>query len=303
MIKADPLDGSMLWATTVDSGSTFEDAYAIAYDPAGGSIYVTGDHDNGLFSTLCNETGSDKCVYTHKIDPQDGSVVWSTTTDISSADETGYGIAVDNAGYVYITGETESPDCSGACFFTIKLHPDNGALIWTHILDPSTQGDSGRSVVVDNDGSVYVTGEGDNEVCGGATGDSCHYNFKLDASDGSLIWATSTDPSSANDSALASAFSAEGYLYVTGNSDACAGSGRCIYTYKIDPSNGDMVWGTTTNPSETADETGESIAVGPDGYIYVAATADDEICGGSGTDTCFYTFKWIQQTAIWSGIR
>ncbi|MCI0337036.1 MAG: SBBP repeat-containing protein [Acidobacteria bacterium] len=82
----------------------------------------------------------------------------------------GYGIAVDQSGNIYVTGQTSSPDfpvknpfnsmINGATdAFVIKLNPSGTALIFSTYIGGRNPGDRGWAIAVDKAGNVYFTGE------------------------------------------------------------------------------------------------------------------------------------------------
>lgn len=68
-------------------------------------------------------------------------------------------VKVDDSGYVYVTGHTQSTMTNNYDYCTIKYRP-NGDSVWVRILTtvPSGGFDIGRDLEVDNLGNVYVTG-------------------------------------------------------------------------------------------------------------------------------------------------
>lgn len=102
-----------------------------------------------------------------------GMEEWVYTSD------DGYGLAydieVDNQGYVYATGRC-GPDSSHYDFFTVKLD-NNGNEVWFVTYNGPADGkDYGLDLVVDSDGSVYVTG---NSKGNGTDYDICTIKYDL----------------------------------------------------------------------------------------------------------------------------
>jgi hypothetical protein len=108
-----------------------------------------------------------------------------------------FGIAVDNAGYVYTTGD--SADFGGYESITVDKWTPTGGLLWSQQFAqlPNYNGGwlQGNSVKVDRQGNVYVTGELEYTVKFGSITLSALGNFgnatfflKLD-SNGTVIWA------------------------------------------------------------------------------------------------------------------
>jgi hypothetical protein len=83
-----------------------------------------------------------------------------------SADEEGYGIAVDAAGNAYVTGYTDSadfprtvglPNAEENDVFVAKVRPDGAALVYSGFIGGSSH-DAGQGIAVDAAGNAYVTG-------------------------------------------------------------------------------------------------------------------------------------------------
>lgn len=98
---------------------------------------------------------------------QNGDINYSTTFGGSNADR-GWGIAVDNDGFVSITGDTNSTtdfprtaealrtQTNGQDAFVTRLDP-SGAIVYSTFLGGDT-GDSGMSIAIDSQGILYVVG-------------------------------------------------------------------------------------------------------------------------------------------------
>ncbi len=149
----------------------------IAIDEAG-VVYVTG-YTQGEFPTTAGayNTTSGSVVF-FKLDPADNGaadLLYSTYLGRETGlNECGYGIAVDAAGVVYLTGSTWStdwPTTAGAYdttyngngdAFVSKLNPaGNGAadLLYSTYLGGAYTDNGGHAIAVDDAGDVYVTGE------------------------------------------------------------------------------------------------------------------------------------------------
>lgn len=282
--KLNASDGSFYWATTTDPTTGNDQGEAIASDAAG-YIYVTGD---------CNGCGSNgnNSHYMFKIDPDDGSLVWATTTDPSPNGDESYSITTDPSGFVYVGGHCNGCGWAGSgAHYAYKVDPVDGDMLWATTTADSLGNDRIIGITTDSSGNVYVTGFVDQAMCGGSGSDNCHFTAKLNPSSGDALWSTTTDPTSNDDEAEAIAADVSGNIYVTGSCNGCGvNGGEAFYTYKIDGNDGSMLWATTTDPS-TGDDRGEGITVDNEGYVHVTGYADNEACGGSGTDQCHYTFK------------
>jgi hypothetical protein len=161
--KLDP-SGKCLWSKSAgDTGS--QSGAGVAVDGAG-NVVVTGNYSGafnlgGTCVSLSN-TGKSGMVVV-KLDPS-GKCLWSK--DVGNASEQyGYGVAVDSAGNVLVTGtfygSIDFGDGSHASvgdsdFYLVKLDAD-GKHVWTHY-GGGPYGDSGNGVAVDSADDVLVTG-------------------------------------------------------------------------------------------------------------------------------------------------
>lgn len=177
--KIDPAGQSLLY-TTVVPGTSDTWGNAIAVDQAG-NAYVTGQTAGGLPTTpgafqptpgiWKAPDGLPGDAFVLKVDGN-GAIVYCTYLGGSRPDMGG-GIAVDGAGDVYVTGQTQSADFPttatavqptgtsgtllyGAAFVTV-LSPDGSSLLYSTYLG-GWRGASGQDIKVDATGSAYVVG-------------------------------------------------------------------------------------------------------------------------------------------------
>jgi hypothetical protein len=169
--KLDPAGNGLAYSTYL-GGSDSDDGLDIAVDSAG-AAYVTGDAGStnfpttaGAFDTSLNRADG----FVTKLNPSGSGLDYSTYLG-GSAEEEGFGIAVDLAGAAYVTGVTNSTDFpttpgafdtsfNGSFFgdaFVTKLNPAGSELAYSTFLGGS-EGDSGHGIAVDSGGAAYVTG-------------------------------------------------------------------------------------------------------------------------------------------------
>jgi len=156
--------------------------YSIAVDNAG-NIYVTGCTFSNDFPTTTGayqtSNAGDSDVFVVKLTPNNqgtNDLQYSTYLG-GSRNDYGYGITIDNEGYVYVTGYTWSgsygtlfPTTAGAYqtsysgsygdAFISKLSPDSQGtsdLKYSTFLG-GTDDDSGQSIAIDDNGTIYITG-------------------------------------------------------------------------------------------------------------------------------------------------
>ncbi|MBA3871724.1 MAG: SBBP repeat-containing protein [Anaerolineae bacterium] len=176
MTKISP-DGSRLIYSTYLGGSSSEYAASIAVDNAG-NAYVTGFTESTDFPLTSNAFQTDFAakIFVTKLNPTGDTLLYSTRLGGSITEESN-DIAVDNAGNVYITGDTQSRDFPtrnaaqtysdrGEAFVT-RLDTNmsgDASLIYSTYIGGAVGGitipnDTGRSIAVDESGNAYITGD------------------------------------------------------------------------------------------------------------------------------------------------
>lgn len=162
--------------STLIGGNGFDRGNGIAVDIAG-NVYITGDTTSVDFPTLNGIQGNfngggvvfNNDAFVTKLD-QNGTILWSTYFG-GSNDEFGTDIAVDIAGGVYVTGNTNSLDFltvnafqtayGGGSFngdaFVTKLSSLGNSVQYSTYLGGRDE-DISRGIAVDNNGNAYVTG-------------------------------------------------------------------------------------------------------------------------------------------------
>ena len=265
--------GDMLWATATDPTAFTDTALANASD--GTDVYVTG------YCTGCGSQGG-AAIYTFKVDGNNGDMLWATTTDPTSSSDQGTGIASDGTN-AYVFGYCTGCGPRGnTAMYTMKVDGSNGAMLWATTTDPTSSSDQSYGIASDGT-NMYATGS-----CFGcgSKGSSAFYTMKIDPSSGAMLWSTTTDPTSSSDSPLGIATDGTD-TYVTGICFGCGSPGnQAIYTMKVDGSNGDMLWATTTDPSSQTDYGFGIALVGTNAYV----TGYCQYCGSKG-GSAPYTFK------------
>ncbi|MCC7551872.1 MAG: SBBP repeat-containing protein [Methanobacterium sp.] len=176
--KLNPTGTALLYSTFL-GGSSTEQIFSIAVDSAG-CAYVLGDYTSSLdFPTtegaFQRTFGGGACdTFVAKLNPNGTSLVYSTYLG-GLGDDHGEVLAVDSAGYAYITGQTVSEDfpvtdnafqkiykgigCDalGGDAFVAKLNLNGTDLIYSTYLGGSLDDDI-KGIAVDSEGCVYVHG-------------------------------------------------------------------------------------------------------------------------------------------------
>lgn len=249
----------------------FEDfASAIAVDGRG-NVYVTGSSGNPYLLTW---------DYTTVKYNADGVEQWARQYNgPAGEDDEPHGIAVDDAGNVYVTGGSLD-STSGMDYATIKYNPAGDTLWVRRYNGPANGPDEANGLALGPDGSVYVTG-----FSQGLGSDMDYATVKYDAN-GNQLWVARYDgPSAGFDEARAIVVDEVGAAYVTGTS---AGSGtRGDYaTVKYDV-NGNEQWAFRYDgPASRLDE---AVAMVLDRAGGVCVTGSST---GSGTGTDYATARY-----------
>ncbi len=160
VVKLSPA-GSLLWNTFLGGTSSDLSNGGIAVDQEG-YTYVAGQSSGTWGETPVRAYGGGGDGFVAKISPA-GSLVWNTFLG-STATDYGYGIAVDQEGYIYAAGfgnatwgETPVQALSGSYDgFIAKLSPA-GNLLWYTFLGGSSS-DQCCGIAVDQKGYIYTAG-------------------------------------------------------------------------------------------------------------------------------------------------
>ena len=278
--------GGLMWNTFL-GGNDSDIGRGIAVD-ASGNLYVTGGSNSSWGSPVRPFSGGGK-AFAAKLDSS-GGLIWNTFLGGAGYDS-GYGIAVDGSGQLYVAGTSNSGwSCSpAACTvrayagseeaFAAKLVASTGTLTWNAFLG-SSDNDYGMGVAADGSGNVYVTGYsyaswGNPVRLFGGGLDA--FAAKLDSS-GGLTWNTFLG-GSGNDFGSGIAVDGNGNVYVTGDSfsgwscslvacttRAYAGSEEA-FAAKLVASTGALTWNAFLGSSDYDESNG--LAVDGSGNVYV----------------------------------
>lgn len=163
--------GNLLAYSTYLGGSVDDQAVGIALDDDG-AAYVTGSADSSGFPTTpaafdtTHNGGRD--AFVSKVASGGGSLVYSTFLG-GSASDSGLGLAVNDAGIVYVAGRTGSanfPITPGAYdtthngnndVFMLKVASDGSSLVYSSFLGGSNS-DYATRLAVEDSGIAYLTG-------------------------------------------------------------------------------------------------------------------------------------------------
>ncbi|MCK4857544.1 MAG: SBBP repeat-containing protein, partial [candidate division Zixibacteria bacterium] len=209
--KIDSSGDSLIYSTLFGAGSHNTAAMDITVDSAG-CMYVTGSTRGYWdFPTVNQLPGANwsatwSAIFITKFNAAGNGLVFSSKIGGSQQND-GLGIAVDDDGYVYVTGRTMGhnfytvnalqPDYGGGYMdaFVLKLIPHGSQYIYCTYLGGDNY-DHGVDIACDDSGNAYVTGKTSsgnfprvNEIHG-LWGDCDAFVSKIDAGGSSLIYST-----------------------------------------------------------------------------------------------------------------
>jgi hypothetical protein len=198
-------DGIEVWRRTWDGPRHGPDlGRAIAVDDAG-NVYVTG--------TTVDDPGHGEDYLTLKYDPE-GSLLWASAYNDERFDgddvPSRRGLAVDAEGGVYVTGSCQT--ALGWDHVTLK-YDAAGHEVWASRSQGA--GEPAAQLVLDDDGDVYVAGNGGSEPA------NDFLTIAYDRVHGVERWAVlySGPAGDSTDTATSMALDGHGGVYVTGMSD------------------------------------------------------------------------------------
>jgi hypothetical protein len=275
-------NGVLLWTHSYGGDWMTVEAFGIAVD-ATGNIYLAG-YSNATWGSPVRGYTSLLDAFVAKLDSS-GTLLWNTFLGGTSPD-TGWGIAVDHNGSVYVAGKSEATwpgsvlpirSYSGGPDAYVAKLDSNGGLTWYTFLGGGGM-DNANDVAVDSGGSIYVAGNSTASWAAPVRPFSGTYSDGFVAkmnSNGGLIWNTFIGGGGI-DYVSAVAVDSLGNSFVTGESMAAWGSpfnpykSDDAYVAKVNP-NGALTWNTFTGGS--AQEMGRGIALDVNGNVYFAGLA------------------------------
>ena len=218
-----------------------------------------------------------------------------------SSDDQGFGIAVDSAGSVYVTGTTISSDfpvslvpvqatrAGESDAFVTKLDATGLIIVYSTFLGGSGA-DAGQAIAVDGNGSAYIAGTTNSNnfptTLGsfqtGTRGGDEAFVARLGPDGSALVFSTYLG-SNGSDSAFGIALDGVGNAYVTGfttapsfpnnNAIPCFGTkstGSDVFVVRVNPDG--LTLGFCTFIGGAGQDVGNAIAVDPSGNIWVVGT-------------------------------
>jgi hypothetical protein len=168
----------LVWSSFLGGSGSEEGNGDLAIDNLG-NVYVSGttsSEDFPLTAGAVDDSMSTIEAFVAKLDASGSAMIYCTYLGGRNTDA-GYGITVDADGCAYLTGLTDSfdfpitPDAFDTSFndtpyppwpyfdaFLTKLNPSGDVLVYSTFLGGAEVDDGGQAVVVDENGSAYLTG-------------------------------------------------------------------------------------------------------------------------------------------------
>lgn len=255
-------NGNIIWAKGF--GANFDDRVSSIVCDANEDIYFIGEFSgtvdfNPGSGTANKTTAGGYDIFVNKLDSA-GNHVWVNTFG-STATDYGYGIALDNAGNIIITGSFRgtvdfdpsngttnlSSTTSSYADIYVSKYTSSGSLLWARNFGGSSN-DAGVAITTDTEGNIYTTGwflgvvdfdPGSGVKNISTKGESDCFVQKLDTS-GNLLWVITTGGTK-EDKPIGVATYSHNNVYVAGN---------FINTSDFDPGPG--VHNITSNGSRDA---------------------------------------------------
>lgn len=226
----------------------------------GGDVYVTG----GSYSIVTN---GDLLLAKYNAS---GVLQWQKTIGGGGTD-TGYGIAEDGSGAIYVVGQSGSLGTGNLDVYLTKFN-SSGGLLWQRSVGGSPS-DSGRQVSVDGAGNVYICGLTSSAGAGGDDLLLAKYNTS-----GTLLWQQVLGGAGA-DAAIDLAVTTAGDIYLTGYTQPAGAGSDNIVVAKYNTS-GALQWQRTLSGSGS--DVGWGIAIDSTGALVIAGSTSSH--GAGGTD-------------------
>lgn len=273
--------GNWVWAIQA-GGVSYDEAKCVAVDSSE-NIYISGYYsETTSFGSISLGSEGGREVFVAKAD-SDGNWLWAVSAG-GAGNERGLGIAVDDAGGIYLTGFFEDTACFGLFALTSSGNNDifiarldaEGNWLWA-VKAGGPGSDVGRAVTVFGDANLYVTGSfTETAVFGNTTfassGGKDVFVARLDAN-GNWLWAKKAGGAS-DESAHGLAADAA-HVYLTGRFSGAAHFGvialsssglEDCFIAKLDD---DGYWQWADKAGGPGQDFGESIAVDNAANVYL----------------------------------
>jgi hypothetical protein len=284
-------NGNILWVQSAGAQLGTDKGRAIAVSPSG-NVYVTGFFTySTTFGSITLSTSGANDIFITKFDT-DGQVIWAKKAGGSGQDR-GYGLVLDGAENVYVTGtftrsavfkNTTITNPGSHSSFLAKYDKD-GNLQWVNSAGACCDTTKANAVALDENGNIYVTGYFKGNTAFGTTTFSTDtlsevFLVKYDPS-GNVIWAKRAGGNEDDGSYGVCVDTSNHLVYITGSVRSSGYFDSKPYTisgfmdifiasYDMD---GNVVWLKLYGGHYR--DAGAAITVDPKGYIYSTGLFND----------------------------
>lgn len=312
-LRLDPTGSTLIFSTYL-GGSSDDRGFAIAVDNQG-SAYLAGAASSPDFpvsgGAFQSQLAGGLDCFVAKFDSQ-GNAIFSTLIG-GGGDDQAFGIAVDDFGISYITGQTNSdsyPQANpsfqhsrhgGLDAFLTEITADGSGLIFSTFVGGGGD-DSGAAVAVDQAGDAFITGttsSGDFPTTNGAfqigyAGGSSDAFVTAYTTNGQFLMFSTLLGSHGTDEGNGIAVDSVGNVYMAGdtNSDQYPITGDAIQLNRaggydavvsiLDPTGSQLQYGTFLGGS--SDDKAYALALDANGTIYltgITSSGDFPVTGGA----------------------
>jgi hypothetical protein len=215
-ITAPPVSSTLEWVKQLGTASNFDQATDVAVDSSG-NVYVVGYTTGQLLGDNAGNYDGFLVKYNSSGVLQWIQEIETTTNDFVNA------VAVDNAGNIYIGGQTQGNAINISDAFVAKYN-SSGSRTWLQVLG-ATSGGGGlaqvNDLVLDAVGNLYVTGR----TANGGSSNFDAFVGKYSTSNAARQWfnRVGTPNSNAWDEGLGVAVDGLGAVYISGRTQGALG--------------------------------------------------------------------------------
>jgi hypothetical protein len=275
-VAYDAATGARLWARRyTGAGDAGGSAVAVAVDPSGRRVFVTGQSPG---------SGSGDDYVTIAYDAATGSQLWLSRYNgpaNGSDDPSALAVSPDGS-RVFVTGESQGTSATRGDYATVAYDAATGAQLWASRYNgPASLGDDARSLAVaPHGGTVYLTG-----TSTGVGTRSDYATVAYNAATGVQRWVSRYNgPRRKYDFAISVAVGPGGHaVYVTGT------SGGAFATVAYDAATGAPQWVRRFTGGASNNDRAFSLAVSPSGgMVYVTGFALNRNSGDMDIATVAY---------------
>ena len=291
-VAYDASTGARLWKTRYDGPvSEEDDAYSVAVDPGGSTVFVTGRSSGTI--------GLQYDYATVAYDATTGAQLWVRRYNgPGNGQDYGYAVAAaPDSTKIYVTGRSFGGSPSGTGpgddYATIAYNASTGAAVWTKRFNGGANGDDGgRFVAVTSDGATVVVAGMIDRNLGVFPGTYAYGTIAYKSSDGTRLWTKLYGPNAASPPQYLGslptslALSADGTkAYVTGFSyggtlPMFGGTGYDYATVSYAVPSGTFRWASRYDAGVHQDDFANGVAVKPDGMaVYVTGESPGPLAG------------------------